>query len=189
MDKKKFLFTMLAAVLTAFILVLIQRGPKENTPVTTPPPKGVPKPQVSIPEATSGVSIQPGTCAPTECRFSPVISPAFDMSADGKHVLGIWNVARSASSTLTLKNVSTETVTVSAVTLSMCLNDAIVPLSSVPAECQFLKIAQTDYKGGTQDIKPGETLSTTLSADPHGQVAKLQFDTTRGPLILLVTVQ
>jgi hypothetical protein len=189
MDKKKFLVTMLAAVATAIILVLIQRGPKENAPVTTPPPRGTPAPQMSLPAATDQPNIQPGTCAPTECKFSPVVTPAFEMTVGDKHIMGIWNMARSGSSTLVLKNVSTETVTVSAVTLSMCLNDSIVPLSSVPAECQFLKITQCDYQSGTLDVKPNATLSTTLTADIHGQVAKLQFDTTRGPVILMVTVQ
>jgi hypothetical protein len=189
MDKKKFLVTMIAAVVTAIILVLLQRGPRENQPVTTPAPKGTPAPQLSLPAATDEAHIQAGTCAPTECRFSPVITPAFEETVGGKRVIGIWNMARSSESTLVLKNVSTETVTVSAVTLSMCLNDSIVPLSSVPAECQFLKIAACDYKSGTLDLKPNETLSTTLAADTHGQVAKLQFDTTRGPVIFLVTVQ
>jgi hypothetical protein len=189
MDKKKFLVTMLAAVVTALILVLIQRGPKENTPVTTPAPKGTPAPQVSLPAATDQPNLQPGTCAPTECRFSPVITPAFDETVGEKHIVGIWNMPRSASSTLVLKNVSTETITVSAVTLSMCLNDSIVPLASVPAECQFLKITQCDYTRGTLELKPNATLTTTLTADTHGQVAKLQFDTTRGPVIVLVTVQ
>src|SRR5689334_12367666 len=161
MDKRKFLVTMLAAVVTALILVLIQRGPKENTPVTTPAPKGTPVAQKSLPEATDGAVISPGNCAPTECRFSPVISPAFEMTVGDKHLIGIWNMARSSSSTLVLKNVSTETVTVSAVTLSMCLNDSVVPLASVPPECQFIKIAQCDYKSGTLDVKPGASISTT----------------------------
>lgn len=189
MDKKKFLVTMLAALVTAVILVVLQRGPKENQPITTPAPRGTPAPQMSLPEATDQPDIQPGTCAPTECRFSPVITPAFEEAVGDKHIIGIWNMARSGSSTLVLKNVSTDTVTVSAVTLSMCLNDSIVPLSSVPAECQFLKITQCDYKSGTLDVKPNATLSTTLTADIHGQVAKLQFDTTRGPVIIMVTVQ
>jgi hypothetical protein len=186
---KKFLVLMAAALVTALILVLMQRGPKETMPVTTPPPKGTPKPQMSLPEATSDAGIKAGTCAPTECRFSPVITPAFDMTVGDKHIIGIWNMPRSSSSTLVIKNVSNETVTVSAVTLSMCLNDSVVPLSSVPPECQFIKIAQSDYKSGALDLKPNETLSTTLAADEHGQVAKLQFDTTRGPVIVLVTVQ
>jgi len=189
MDKKKFLVTMLAAVVTAFILVLIQRGPKENAPITTPAPKGTPAPQMSLPAATDEPVINPGTCAPTECKFSPVITPAFDMTVGDRHIIGIWNMARSSSSTLVMKNVSTETVTVSAVTLSMCLNDSIVPLASVPPECQFIKIAACDYKSGTLDVKPNATMSITLTADTHGQVAKLQFDTTRGPVITMVTVQ
>lgn len=189
MDKRKFLVTMLAAVATALILVFMQRGPKENMPITTPPPQGKPAPQMSLPEATADANIQPGTCAPTECKFAPVISPAFEMTVGEKHIVGIWNMARSSSSTLVLKNVSNDPVTISAVTLSMCLNDSVVPLASVPAECQFIKIAATDYRGGSQDVKPNETLSTTLAADTHGQVAKLQFDTTRGPLIFMVTVQ
>jgi hypothetical protein len=134
-------------------------------------------------------ALKAGSCAPTECRFSPVITPAFDMMSNGKRVLGIWNVARSSQTVLTLKNVSPDPVTISAVTLFMCLNDAIVPVAQVPAQCQFLKISQSDYKGGTMVVKPGETVSTTLDADTHGQVAKLEFDTTRGPVILLVTVQ
>jgi len=56
-------------------------------------------------------------------------------------------------------------------------------------ECQFIKISETDFKGGTLEIKPGESMSTTLDADTHGQVAKLQFDTTRGPIITMLTVQ
>lgn len=189
MDKKKFLVTMIAAVVTAVILVLLQRGPKENQPVTTPAPRGTPAPQMSLPAATDQPHIQAGTCAPTECRFSPVITPAFEETVNGKTIIGIWNMAHTSESTLVLKNVSTETVTVSAVTLSMCLNDSIVPLSSVPAECQFLKIAKCDYTNGTLDVKPGATLTTTLAADTHGQMAKLQFDTTRGPVIFMVTVQ
>jgi hypothetical protein len=189
MDKKKFLVTMIAAVVTALILVLLQRGPKENQPVTTPAPKGTPAPQMSLPAATDQPNLQAGTCAPTECRFSPVITPAFEETVAGKRIIGLWNMARASESTLVLKNVSTETVTVSAVTLSMCLNDSVVPLSSVPSECQFIKIAQCDYKNGTLDVKPNQTLSTTLAADMHGQIAKLQFDTTRGPVIFLVTVQ
>lgn len=189
MDKKKFLVTMLAAVVTAIILVVLQRGPKENAPITTPAPKGPPVPQMSLPAATDEPNIQAGSCAPTECKFSPVITPAFEETVGGKTIIGIWNMPRSSSSTLMLKNVSTETVTVSAVTLSMCLNDSIVPLSSVPPECQFIKIAACDYKSGTLDLKPNQTLSTTLAADTHGQVAKLQFDTTRGPVIFMVTVQ
>lgn len=188
MDKKKFLATMLAALLTAFVLIWLQRGPKENTPPATPPPSK-PVAQMTLPESAPSPLIQPGSCAPTECHFAPVISPALEMTSNGKKLIGVWNIARSSESVVTIKNVSPDPITVSAVTLSLCLNDAIVPLSSVPPECQFLKISQSDYKSGTMDLKPGDALNTTLAADTHGQVAKLQFDTTRGPIIVLVTVQ
>jgi hypothetical protein len=85
--------------------------------------------------------------------------------------------------------VSPDPVTVYGETLFMCLNDALVPFAQVPAQCQYIKISQTNYTGGNMDVKPGEAVTATLDADTHGQVAKLQFDTTRGPVILLVTVQ
>ena len=38
MDRKKFLITMIAAVLTAFVLVWLQRGPHENPTTSAMPP-------------------------------------------------------------------------------------------------------------------------------------------------------
>jgi hypothetical protein len=187
MDKKKFLVMLAAALATAAILVLLERNPQDNAPAPVPATRVVS--QGTAVDTAITAALKAGSCAPTECRFSPVITPAFDMMSNGKRVLGIWNVARSSQTVLTLKNVSPDPVTISAVTLFMCLNDAIVPVAQVPAECRFLKISQSDYKGGTMVVKPGETVSTTLDADTHGQVAKLEFDTTRGPVILLVTVQ
>jgi len=188
MDKKKFLVTMLAAVATAIILVLVQRAPQQAPPPGTPP-QSTPAPQVSLPDESKGALIVAGQCAPTECRFSPVITPAFEMTSGGKPLVGIWNISRSAQATIALKNVSPDPVTFSALTLSLCLNDQVVPLPQVPDECRFLKVASSDYHGGTLELKPGDTLHTTLEADTHGQVAKLQFDTTRGPVIIMVTVQ
>jgi hypothetical protein len=184
MDKKKFLVMMLAAIATAVILVMIDRGPKENAPVATPPPVS----QANKLDDAQVAALKAGTCALTECRFSPVITPAFEMTSNGKTLVGIWNVARSSQTTITLKNVSPDPVTVYGVMLFMCLNEALVPLVQVPAACQYLKMS-TNYQGGNMDVKPGEAVTATLDADTHGQVAKLQFDTTRGPVILLVTVQ
>jgi hypothetical protein len=188
MDKKKFLVLMVAAVLTAFVLVWLQRGPHEN-PTTATPPKAEPVPQQTIPEPSSPEFVKAGTCQPTVCRFAAVISPAFETSANGKVYVGVCNLAVSSQSVFVLKNVSPDPVTVSAVTLYTCLNELVVDAKSIPVECQFIKIAQTDFKGGTLEIKPGESMSTTLAADAHGQIAKLQYDTTRGPIITQVTVQ
>lgn len=188
MDKKKFLVLMVAAVLTAFVLVWLQRGPHEN-PATGTPPQAEPVPQQTIPEPASPEFVKAGSCEPTDCRFAPVISPAFETSANGKTYVGVCNIARSAQSVMVLKNVSPDPVTVSAVTLYLCLNQVVVELKSVPAECQFIKIAQTDFKGGTLEIKPGASMSTTLDADTHGQIVKLQYDTTRGPIVTMLTVQ
>jgi hypothetical protein len=59
----------------------------------------------------------------------------------------------------------------------------------VPRECQYVKIVRSDYGGKKMTLKPGETCSTTLETDAHGQIARIQFDTTRGPVILMITVQ
>lgn len=187
MDKKKFLVMLAAALATAVVLVLLERNPQDNAPAPVPAAPVVSQGTEVDPAVTA--AIKAGSCAPTECRFSPVITPAFDMMSNGKKIIGIWNIARSSQTILNLKNVSPDPVTINAMTLFMCLNDALVPVAQVPAECQFLKISQSDYKGGNMEVKPGETVSTTLDADTHGQVAKLEFDTTRGPVIILVTVQ
>ncbi len=188
MDKKKFLVLMVAAVLTALVLVWLQRGPRE-VPTNGTPPDAAPVPQKTIPEPSSPEFVRTGSCEPTECRFAPVISPAFETSANGKVYVGVCNIARSAQTVMTLKNVSPDPVTVSAVTLYLCLNNVVVELHDVPAECQFARIAQTDFKGGTLAVKPGATMSTTLETDTHGQIVKLQYDTTRGPIITMLTVQ
>jgi len=185
---KKFLVLMSVAVLTAIVLVWLQRGPHENPPAGTPP-NVTPVAQNTIPEPSSPDFIKAGTCQPTVCRFAAVISPAFETSANGKVYVGVCNLAVSSQSMFVLKNVSPDPVTVSAVTLYTCLNEMIVDVKGIPAECQFIKIAQTDFKGGTLEIKPGESMSTTIDADTHGQIAKLQYDTTRGPIITQVTVQ
>src|SRR5712675_2058686 len=122
MNKKKFLVMMLAAIATAVVLVLIDRGPKENAPVHTPPVVS----QGNTLDDAQTAALKAGTCALTECRFSPVITPAFEMTSNGKVLVGLWNVARSSQTTLTLKNVSPDPVTVSGVTLSMCINDALI---------------------------------------------------------------
>jgi hypothetical protein len=83
-------------------------------------------------------------------------------------LVGIWNIARSSQSVITMKNVSPDAVTVSAITLYACLNDAVVAISSIPAECQFIKISQSDYKGGNMDLKPGDSIATTILTDTHG---------------------
>jgi len=189
MDRKKFLITMIAAVLTAFVLVWLQRGPHENPTTSATPPQSTPVPQNTIPEPSSPEYVKAGTCQPTDCRFAPVISPAFETTANGKAYMGVCHIARSAQSVMVLKNVSPDPVTESAVTRYTCLNETVVDVKSVPVECQFIKISETDFKGGTLEIKPGESMSTTLDADTHGQVAKLQFDTTRGPIITMLTVQ
>lgn len=182
---KKFLVLMSAAIVTAAILVLIDRGPRTDQPRLSKAPE-----VATSPPDTSGLAlVKPGSCAPTQCRFSPVISPAFEMTSNGKQLIGIWNLARSSQTAIVMKNVSPDPVTISAVTLYTCLNDAVVPVASVPAECRFIKIAKTDFTGTGMNLKHGESISTTVEADAHGQVAKLQFDTTRGPIIMLVTVQ
>lgn len=185
---KKFLVLMAVALVTAFVLVWLQRGPHEN-PATGTPPSATPVPQKTIPEPSSPEFVKAGSCEPTDCRFAPVISPAFETSADGKVYVGVCHIARSAQTVMVLKNVSPDPVTVSALSLYLCLNEVVVESKSIPAECQFIKIAQSDFKGGTLEIKPGASMSTTLDADTHGQIVKLQYDTTRGPIITMLTVQ
>lgn len=185
---KKFLVLMAVALVTAFILVWLQRGPHEN-PGTGTPPTATPVPQNTIPEPSSPDFVKAGSCEPTDCRFAAVISPAFETSADGKVYVGVCNIARNAQTVMVLKNVSPDPVTVSALSLFLCLNQVVVDSKTIPVECQFIKVAQSDYKGGTLELKPGESMSTTLATDTHGQIVKLQYDTTRGPIITMLTVQ
>jgi hypothetical protein len=129
------------------------------------------------------------SCALTECHFSPVITPAFTTSSEGKDFVGIWNVGRNAQTIMEMKNVSQEDVIVSGLTLSMCLNDQLTPVAEVPEACRYVKILRSDFAGQPITLKPGDVCAMTLETDAHGQIAKLQYDTTRGPVITMITVQ
>src|SRR5258705_8109191 len=100
MDKKKFLVMLAAALATAVILVLLERNPQDNAPAPVPATAVVSQGTAVDPAVTA--AIKAGSCSPTECRFSPVITPAFDMMSNGKHLVGVWNIARSSQTPLTL---------------------------------------------------------------------------------------
>ena len=176
MKQRAFLTALVVALAVAFGVVWIKNRSRNE-----PPPAPVPAQQSSAPSDS--------TCLLTECRIVPVITPALSLMSEGKPLVGIWNVARSSQTIMEMKNVSEENIKVSGLTLSMCLNEHITPIVEVPEGCRYVKVARSDYEGKSMTLKPGETCATTLETDAHGQIARLQFDTTRGPVILMVTVQ
>ena len=72
MNKTKFLVTLLAAALTAFVLVRLEGAVRKNTSNTAPAVRAL-----QIPRGL--LWSRRGSREPTECKFSPIISPALEL--------------------------------------------------------------------------------------------------------------
>jgi hypothetical protein len=165
-----------AAAALALILFMKARTPDEKP--------------LSQPAMTADETAGQEACTLTQCRVTPVITSALKLSSGGKDLIGIWNVPLSSQSTLDIKNVSDTPVVFKGQTLFMCLNDGIVPVSEVPEHCRFMKITKSScYDDEPRALEPGESCSVTIEVDNHGQIGKLEFDTTMSGVVVMIIAQ
>jgi hypothetical protein len=164
-----------AGIALALVLFLKARAPEEKSP--------------SQPALTADSASQEA-CTLTQCRITPVITSALQLSSAGKDLIGIWNVPVSSQSTLDIKNVGDSPVVIRGEKLSMCLNDGIIPVSEVPEHCRFMKVKKSScYDDEPFALEPGESCSVTIEVDNHGQIGKLELDTTMSGVVIMIIAQ